>query len=364
MRILLNLALVVAMAGAGPAFAEELSKGKAEALIKASGPDADARAGMAASAFAVTADGDKTAVSVTVTRSWEATGDALAVKNLAVKFSAPFDKNNGEGNFLTGSGLNASTALEVTYGGLIVRGGALPTSERSLSTYTTAEENCHKAEAPALWGDLCDKKTFNEIKKYLSESQRADFADEAFLNSPLWLWGISASLGHDEFEHRDLATFAKASTTRTPYGASIQGGVVPNHSLVYLGGGLEFKQEYADAKARTLCRPLPAGSPLECFTASYAGPQSQRTLDVFGVIRAETRQFYVPLGLEVKAAYDFERQIPGAVASLYAVSDKDKRLRGGLRFAWQADDDDPVTDDDNFTVGVFIGAAFSAFPTF
>ena len=364
MRTLISVAALAALTLAAPATAQELSRQQSLSVDRATAPDADPRGGFAGSGYVLSASSDSSSVAISLGRSWESGG--FGVNNLSLKFSAPLDKSTGEGDFFAPGGLSKSTAVEIGYTRVVAPSAPLPGDSRArIAVIQDARAKC-KAALAADRQAACEAMTYSALEEagYVPADVRKLYADEAFLNGRVWTFGFTASVGHDEFDYRDPADFTSSSVQRTPYAASASFGLLPKRAFHYLGAGLEFKQEYAAAKARTLCQAPPATGPQECVTASFARPERERTFDAFAVSRWRAELPVaggLPLGIELKGAYDFEKEVFGLGGSIYLVGDDKGALRGGLRAGWQSDDDDPDTQDDNFTIGVFVGAPFSLF---
>lgn len=58
-------------------------------------------------------------------------------------------------------------------------------------------------------------------------------------------------------------------------------------------------------------------------------------------------------GAQSRAAYDFESEVAGLEGPLHVFSGGDA-LRGGIRIKLQTEDDDPLTDDDTSSIGIFV----------
>ena len=360
MRRISATLIFAALSLATPALAAPTAA-QQEAVRDAAPAGADLTAGAGASGFVVSAGDADGAVAVTLARTWDDDDATSAFNNLAVKFSAPLNKDTGEGNFFLRDGLSGSTAVELSFKRIIPPAAAPLDARRMEEALTRGRERCAAAMVREDDKTACKTKTLRQLEadRFVLAEESRGLEDTAFLSGPIWLWGFTAAVGHDRFEHRDL-DFSEQKGERTPWGVYVSGGVMPFRELLYVGGGYDYKRQWVDADARTLCRPATT-TPQECFTGPFGRPVRQDTSDLFGVVRYMNETARLPFGLEVKAAYDFETDVYGAVTSLYLVADEKKNLRGGLRAGWKSDDDDPATDDDNFTIGVFVGAAFSVF---
>ena len=59
----------------------------------------------------------------------------------------------------------------------------------------------------------------------------------------------------------------------------------------------------------------------------------------------------------MRAAHDFESDVSGLEGTLYMIPGGDA-LRGGIRFKIQTEDDDPLTEDETSSIGLFVGKPF------
>ncbi len=180
---------------------------------------------------------------------------------------------------------------------------------------------------------------------------------------------VTSGIGHQNLEFRDPVTLAKVEVSETPYALSVAaGGEWLFRSIrvpYYVGFGVEHTREYRGPDERTLCAPTPPSGPQECFTASFGAPQAQNTTAGFLIGRVQSQvdvfRRTIPFAVEVQPAYDFESGVSELATTIFLLPDGDGRLRGGLSFRWRSADDDPATDDDNFTVGAFVGVPFSLY---
>ncbi len=355
--------LLLALATASPVAAQTMSIEQAKAVSQATSPSADLRTGTAGSGFVISADNGSSEASVSITRSWNS---GAPQNNLSIKVSTPLNKDTGEGSFLTTGGLGNGTSVQIGFTRImpwrddpVKKASAVRAYGIAACAGQAPTDDDKKACAAKSDSDLQTASFFS------AKDARLAATDAAFLNGPVWSWGVSAGVGYSHFDYKDPTDFSDQSQTRTPYNLSLTFGVLPKQALTYAGAGYEFKQEYDDARSRTLCKAPPATGAQECFTSPFARPDGQRTSDLFAVMRTQTQlgsgDWSVPLGIEVKGAYDFEQKIYGVTSSIYFVADAKNNLIGGLRLRWQSDDKDPTTKDQNFFAGAFVGAAFSVF---
>ena len=150
----------------------------------------------------------------------------------------------------------------------------------------------------------------------------------------------------------------------TPFSFSIQYGGAPQvgsswTSGWYRGAGFEYSETYEEATAQTLCSPAPPTGPTECFTSPYSAPEMERRAVLYGLLRREglSNRLGVSWGAQLRAAHDFESDVSGLEGTLYMIPGGDA-LRGGIRFKIQTEDDDPLTEDETSSIGLFVGKPF------
>ena len=280
----------------------------------------------------------------------------------SVRFATPIQKGETSGNFITDDGLTGSSSVRVS----LTHVSQLPrfATSRSdrLAIANRAIETCKSRARLAAAAEACARLTFDEMPAYLMPDDAARLADSAFETANIWLWTAALEVGHQEIAWRDALSLAEEKTQRTPYAFSVSGGVSLGRSEsqqpFYLGGGFELSRKYPGVDSRTLCAPPPAAGPQECFSGRFGAPEPRDSQVIHFVGRFQ-EVAGTPFAVELKPAYDLNNDIAELAATLYFVPDSTGGLRGGLRARWRTEDDDPLTEDERFTFGVFVGAPFS-----
>ncbi|HEX8527046.1 hypothetical protein [Allosphingosinicella sp.] len=334
------------------------------ALSAHQSPDLDVRTGFAGSGVQIVTGSDASNVMVTLSRNWDSSSGGNANFNSgSLVLTAPIDnKDRKEGAFLTEGGLPNSYSVQLSLARTWVPAETpLPASlEVRRSIFHAARERCVSAALTANARTACATADADDLMGHISQSERKQLRD-SFLDQPLYRVGISGTVGQREFQFRQLADFSKASTRRTEFSVSAFAGLSPGSVAAYLGIGYEYRRQYKDVAAQTLC-PTPAtGAVQECFTAPFGEPTRQVDSTIFGVVRWQG-QFSlgggtaVPLGLEIRAGYDTRDDIFGVSIPVYFLSDGNG-LRGGVRLDWQ----DVEDKDERFGLRVFVGTSFNLF---
>jgi len=377
-RITCLAAAAAALALCAPVTAAPLEANKAAALrARVVGPEGGGKASVLPQAFNLSASADKTEASISASHSWEdnRNGDTqgkLSFNSLSLRLSVPIDEDSGEGVFHTDKHPGNGSAAELTYVRHWLPGTyAPPNPDVQRQMLDLARARCRGKLDASLHEKACNKAYFSEVEKYLTRQDLEGWKDDPFLTQILWNLGGSAKLAYKSYDYRDLETLKEASSERTPYslsafleliGPAKSFGVGAVDAVVSLKGGVEYGQDYKKSKTQTLCLPAPASGPIECFSGPFDRPKREKGGKVFGVARwspaPNAEQLIGWKGLELAPTYDLEEDRFSVDASIYLVADSEGRARGGLRLSWTEDDDDPATDDDNFTAGIFVGVPF------
>ncbi len=326
-------------------------------------PQLDVSTGFAGSGFELFANGDSSSVALAVGRNWDAnTNTSLNTNGLSLKLTTPLNKTTKIGDFVTQTGLSNSTALQISFTRLSLNNPALPaTVERRRELRAKGIAACKDAQQTEAAKKACETLDTDVLwrRGHLSASEYNEIRDSVYNTTDVWYYGVSGEIGYKEHKYRDESDFSKQSDTKTPFGFAAFVGLNPNDSPFYVGTGVEYKVEYKDAESRTLCMPPPTSGPQECFTSSFMAPVRDKDLTVFALARYQWELGFgtsraIPMGIELKAAYDFEDDTFGISVPLYLFSDKEGNLRGGVRVSWEDDNND-------LSAGVFVGSSFSLF---
>lgn len=366
-HILATAAVALAFA-ASAASAASLQGPKLDTQRQATAQEAGSQTDIAPSAIALTAGADSSKVTVSGSVSWDDIGDRYGFTSLSLKLSAPLDDDDdNQSDVFSVDGQISGMSGEVTFTRtFLTERFRSPHTPRSLDLLDKGRKGCREDPRHKLSPDACDSATYRQVEEFLTEEERKLHADEAFYQAKVWNVGASGALGYDEHEYRDALTLEEASTERTPFSVkAFFGQVGPAKSFGLASGGYvswrlgaKYEQDYKDATKRTLCKPAPATGPQECFTGPFAKPDRELTSSAYGVLRlipTASESLVGFKGLEANSDYDFENDVFSIGGSLYLIADDKGQARGGVRARWKTNDDDPLTKDDNFTFGVFVG---------
>jgi hypothetical protein len=349
------------LAAASPALAQEQPGPRLDSA-SAQTSDADFRTGFAGSGLIVEAGADKTDASIAISWSRESpTADAFRTIQGSIKATTPLGDDETSADFITDRGLAGVGSLEFNFSQLTTdRVRNAPSAARIMQIVASATAECLSQRGPA---DVCESGDPDALQAYMTAEQKQALEVDV---SGIWtrVLSITAGVGSRTYKFRDPLSLAKDSVDETPFSFSVQYGGAPQvgsswTSGWYRGGGIEYSETYEEATAQTLCSPAPPPGPIECFTSPYSAPELERRAVVYGLLRREglSNRFGMSWGAQLKAAYDFESEVAGLEGTLYVIPGGDA-LRGGIRFKIQTEDDNPLTEDETGSIGLFVGKPF------
>jgi hypothetical protein len=268
--------------------------------------------------------------------------------------SAPLNKSGGATDVATWTAFpNAFTAkakLTVHWARgrtAMLSGAALDRAEELCKAMRVAAERQGKTatEAAALKCETGNMETFAPM------AVRAEFeplfwdASKAHL-----IFGGTATGGHSVFEYFQESDLAKKNATRTPWGASVFGAILPPSALTLFTAGFEYRSKYKAADAETRCPASSGSDPTKCKTGAFAlpGKTTQKLLT------AEMRRSIGTKAMSLKVGYDFESDEWSGDLPIYLVSSSSGALNGGIRAGYQ--------DGKPWQFGVFVSSSFTLSP--
>jgi hypothetical protein len=291
-------------------------------------------------------------------------GGLLRLHTISAAFTTPLGDDEESADFITDQGLAGVGSVTLAY--------SLASTRRIRDEVSPAvfERIIRDARTACLSQGRHDTAICDSLRSDLLASYVTSAEDrEALGVIPADHWTthlrIEATLGAKTYAFRDPTTFAEEEDRREPVDVLAQiGGAYRGTgawwSGWYRGVGLHYREAYEEASSRTLCPAPPPTGPQECFTGAFAPPELDRTAALFGELRRGGlgELFGFNLSARARAAYDFEDEVWGLEGTLYVLPGGNGRLRGGVRFKLQTEDDDPNTDDDTAGIGIFVGSEF------
>lgn len=334
-------------------------------------PSEDLRAGFR-SAIQVAGSTDKTDASLTF--SWSDQDDTEATETTlgsnrtdtwSLVVSTPLGDDEESADFVTDAGLPGVGSVTASFTRLSTTNvpAEMANSREISAIFDRAALRCvSEGKDPEFCNDPENRRSIF-MRPYMTEADEGVMFPDL---SRVWTtrFSVSGTVGAKTYKFRDALTLAKDSVSETPYSFSVEWGGASQPGAHwwtgwYGGLGYTFSEGYDEADSQTLCAPPPPSGPVECFTGTFSAPTLERKSSVFGVARRHgfNEAFRLPWGAEVKVAYDFEAERAGIEGTLFVIPG-DGGLRGGVRFKVQEDDQDPLTEDDRGSIGLFVGSAF------
>jgi len=355
MKTILFTSLALTSLLSVPAMAQTKSTKSVETL------GVDAASGLTSSGLQYDLGTDDSSVSMSFSGERDRhTEDLFRQESFAIKATVPIDKDTKSGAFITNSGLSNAFSLKGSWSQVKGRMSKISVDQKTkVALRNKAKEICEKKKEIRVkdYIDLDCSTSNGTIYKWQSEltqEERDILTPPDLQKHALYYYGVSAEIGYREFKYFGPADLLKKDVDYIPYALSAFWGVSPDDDALYMGLGVNHKLEYEKSDTLTKC-PTPTNTdPVECVTGAFSKPKKDKDSSVFALARYATGLGFNgsnPIAVEVRAAYDFEDKVFGVSVPVYLLTNKDGRLRGGVRFDWDDDDSD-------LGVGIFVGSTF------
>lgn len=319
----------------------------------------DQKGGYFGTGVLIEAGSNDSKISATLTLpQYKNTSSTIAKDFWTFKLSAPIDKKSNRTDLITDSGFGADYSASLGYSKVFgnVNIHTL-TDDDAIKFFEKASSRCLK-NPPNNDTKQCEKyQSIGDFidTTYLTATEKSKVLGDLKWEKPIFFLGVDGSVGKQSLSYLSSDDFKSTNASRTPYSLSAFGGITPNSSAFYLGGGFEYKVKYKNVDSQTLCAAQVDSDPIECFTGAFSAPVKNEDKTIFGLARVQKsikvgKQEF-PIGVEVKVAYDAEDKVFGIEAPIYLFADEKKNLTSGVRLSWDDDDSD-------LGIGIFIGSSF------
>jgi len=167
-------------------------------------------------------------------------------------------------------------------------------------------------------------------------------------------YGASATIGQEDFNFTELATFEAMKVTETTYAFSVFGRLERTNKRggTSLTAAIELQHAFKENEKSTECRD--PDDMATCMEAIFGPPLAQ---DDFIAKLSYATEFGnpvfgdQPIAVIVNTSYDIDNDVFGIDAPIFLYRD-DKNLGAGIRAGWRSDTED-------FQVGFFVSQKFS-----
>lgn len=178
----------------------------------------------------------------------------------------------------------------------------------------------------------------------------------SFFTKPLRAISFQSSVGYGKFGFVNPLTLVPGSQEKVGWSVGASFTQYSRASPTAFTIGFDYERAYKAQDKRILC-PVPSGTaPVTCVQ-DHIGPP---TLDESGLIRINLRHRFVDakgkgiLAISPSVTYDAFDNEWGFELPVYLVPGGDGNLTGGFKLGY-------TTEKDDFTFGIFVGAAFGQF---
>lgn len=325
--------------------------------------DNDFTTGFAGSGIVVKGSAEKSDASFTLSRSEnDPTGSMITDRRYSFKFTVPLDEKAGKANFITDGGLSKVYSAEFALN-LLSAPNSVPTLSGAeiAAILDAAKKECEKDPSPTKPSTCPDNA--RGLRHWLTPEQREQL-DGPPITKPVTVFTLTGGIGRKSFKWRDINSLGQEESMRTPISVGAQIGWLftgkPEQwsTGVLLAVGGEYKRTYLDADKQLACKLPAAGSLQECFNEPFDAPIRELTASVYVSARKRFLVGKTPLGLVLKPAYDFEKDVVAAKAQLFFVGDGKAALSGGVEATIQSRGKIPESKYVREMVGLFIGSTF------
>jgi hypothetical protein len=201
----------------------------------------------------------------------------------------------------------------------------------------------------------CTNSDVGKLVKDYNFAQHETYVKTIKSEKPLIFMGIDGSIGRAGFKALDRTTFKVDDAARNSWEiAAYYGWIGPNADWS-LRARAVYGKAWESPDEVQICRTVTGSTDQECIKGPDGKPQSTKT----GLASFEARKFFTLLGgqkiaVAPQITYRLKDKGIGVEVPVYLSTDKEGKLSGGLKFAY-----DSKTDD--YGVGIFVGAPFSIF---
>lgn len=378
---------------AGPARDSALRGVAQHALAKgisssvANGPnDSDLKSALHPDVQFSMSEKEKTAsVSMSFDVSGTFTGKTLSTELFTLTGSGKLD-DNGERTLAGLKGFAKGTDVSLTYShywtGVT---WAQATAEVDRTGVAAAREACLTAQRLARGNkpadDADEKKAREKDEKetcnpYKYETGVGKFVElynkegvgplvNSLLPDDVKFWGVKVTGNQAAYKYLDRTAFKESKDDEFGFSATLFGGKLFAKGRTSLTGSFTYKKEFEEADPVTLCQAVVDTSFTQCITSADGKP-ARKDKSIFAI---EGRRAFAKVGenynlaIATELSADVKNDAWSIVVPVYFATDDTGSLRAGIRGAYVNEKDKKNGGrDDEFTLGIFVGAAFSQFP--
>lgn len=165
---------------------------------------------------------------------------------------------------------------------------------------------------------------------------RRTLVDQNNLAGSLWSWKAAAKVGSEEFTYNEPANLAEATTTRTPYSASLAASINPINTSALYYVRYEYQRKYEASKNKVQCQSKES---VDCAYGPAGAPLRKNT----SITTLGARYLGVSYAVSPSLNYDIKSGVKGVDIPIYLFGqDKTSPLAGGIGAGWRSDTRDTV----------------------
>ena len=167
-------------------------------------------------------------------------------------------------------------------------------------------------------------------------------------------FGLEGSISRNGFEYVDVATLVESEETKVQWAGRAYFTYYPVRSPTAFTITAGYERAYEPADEAVFCPANPNNVVIRCTTARAGAPELNESLLLSAGLRHRvTSGVFSNVAIAPVFTYDVLDDVVGVDVPVYFVPNSDGGLTGGVRFGYRSDREN------EFSVGIFIGAAFN-----
>lgn len=277
---------------------------------------------------------------------------------LSLTASSPIDSDESVTDIATLDGLIDSTRLTLRFNQFFLSGIVDPGDPENSELLEEARKICRIVGIEDGCNVTQVEEGLADSSLELSSEEQKEISDTFFnlgFKPNSWNFGYSleGSVGFENFEFTNAETQEQEDESRVPWSVGASFNFNPPTDIPLLVTfGVEYQEAFSPSGTQTVCPPSDGINPVTCTTGVFGEPISSERL----LLSLDGRFKILDKGISLRVTHDLENSATGIDLPIFLIPDREGNLNGGVRLGWTN-----VEDDNDFSVGLFVGSSFSLF---
>ncbi|MDH2131336.1 hypothetical protein N5J77_09405 [Sphingobium yanoikuyae] len=188
----------------------------------------------------------------------------------------------------------------------------------------------------------------------------ADLRLARALYSGFYTIGFKGSVGFKELDYVQPGSIDEKTAKRTEYSAALSAAYYPSDAVSTWRLEAEYAHAYETEDKAVVCKPVVTDPTNDCVYSAPGEPKQKDSL----IGRFEYRRFFpvgtdnAGVGIAPTGSYDALSGDVGAELPVYFVIANESVISPGIKFAYTRDASKTASEDEEFTVSLFLKASF------